>query len=99
MVLEEVGEVPYRVDRLLQQLIDSGALDGAVGIGLGEFVDCDPPEDAGWTLEDVLRDRLAPLGLPVVRGLPVGHGPRNRAWRVGAHGTLDADGLRQAHVG
>ena len=98
VVLEDVGEVPYRIDRLIQQLIDSGALSGAVGIALGEFRGCEAAQDASWTLEDVLADRLLPLGIPVLAGLPTGHGPQNRAWRVGDAGTLSAEGLCQADV-
>lgn len=98
VVLEDVGEVPYRIDRLIQQLIDSGGLSGAVGIALGEFRGCEAAQGVGWTLEDVLRARLLPLEIPVLAGLPIGHGPRNRAWRVGHEGTLSADGLCQADV-
>lgn len=94
VVLEEIGEAPYRVDRLLSQLVAAGFFEGARGIALGELCGCDAPQGAGWTVEDVVLDLLAPLGLPVVAGLPVGHGPRNHAWVHGAHGRLGPDGLR-----
>jgi muramoyltetrapeptide carboxypeptidase len=98
VVLEEIAEAPYKVDRLIQQLIDSGGLEGAVGLAIGEFRDCDAPVEADWTIRNVIEDKLAPLGLPVVEGLPVGHGPSNRPWRVGEVGTLGADGLGQSRV-
>jgi muramoyltetrapeptide carboxypeptidase len=98
VLLEEIAEPPYKVDRLIQQLVSSGALSGAVGIGLGEFKNCAAPAEAGWSLGDVLEDALAPLGIPIVTGLPVGHGTSNQAWRVGQDGTLGPDGLRQADV-
>ena len=98
-MLEEIAEAPYKVDRLIQQLIDSGGLEGAVGLAIGEFRDCDAPVEADWTIRNVIEDKLAPLGLPVVEGLPVGHGPSNRPWRVGEVGTLGADGLGQSRVG
>ncbi|MDI3283648.1 LD-carboxypeptidase [Polyangium sp. 15x6] len=95
VVLEEVTEVPYRVDRLIMQLRLSGALDGAVGIALGDFVKCDPPEGARYELTDVLREALEPLGLPVWSGLKTGHGTCNLAWRIGTDGKLGAAGLTQ----
>ena len=93
VVLEDVGEAPYRLDRALTQLLRAGAFVGARGIALGEFVSCKPPEGADWTLLDVLLERLGPLGVPIVAGLPVGHGARNHAWPVGGAGVLDAEGL------
>ncbi|MDI1478105.1 LD-carboxypeptidase [Polyangium sp. y55x31] len=98
VVLEEVTEVPYRVDRLITQLRLSGALDGAVGIALGDFVKCDPPEGAGYELTDVLREALAPLGLPVWSRLTLGHDKRNLAFCIGEEGSLGAGGLAQARA-
>lgn len=93
VVLEDVGEPAYRLDRLLAQLCHSGALEGAVGVVLGTFSQCALPPGADWTLEDLLLDRLAPLNIPVIAGVPVGHSPANRAWCHGAEGVLSADGL------
>lgn len=92
-LLEDVGEAPYRLDRMLTQLLQSGALDGCLGIALGEFVDCRVPQGADWTLEGVLADLLAPLGVPVVAGLPVGHGRRNHALVQEATVWLHGEGL------
>lgn len=82
VVLEDVGEPPYRIDRMLQQLIDAGGLEGATGIAFGEFDGCNPPDGASFTLKDVLLEKVGRLGLPVIGGLPFGHGARNRpfAW-------------------
>lgn len=82
LVLEDVGEHPYRLERMLAQLRDSGTLDGAAGIALGTFDGCDPPKGAAWTMDEVFEEWLAPLGVPIVSGLPIGHGAGNRAWRV-----------------
>jgi muramoyltetrapeptide carboxypeptidase len=84
VVLEEVNEAPYKIDRLLTQLIDAGCLDGVAGIAIGSLLGAEPPEGADWTMYDVLTDLLAPLGVPVLVGLPIGHGARNHAFRVGA---------------
>lgn len=93
VLLEDIGEPPYKVDRMLTQLRLAGCLEGAVGIALGTFTGCEPPAGADWTLEQVLADLLAPLGLPVVAGLPVGHGAANRAWLHGRRVRLHEGGL------
>ena len=61
------------VDRQLTQLISSGALDGLAGIALGSFEGFRGYRDRGWTLANVLNDRLGPLGVPVLGGLYAGH--------------------------
>lgn len=93
LVLEDVGEALYRLDRMLQQLASSGFFDGVAAIAFGEFAQCVPPKDATWTLRDVLLDHVASLGVPVLGGLPIGHGAANRPFAWGAcaridHGTL-----------
>jgi len=95
VILEDVTETPYRIDRLIMQLRQSGAFDGAVAIALGDFVKCDPPADAGYTLLDVLREALEPLDVPVWFGLPIGHGSTNLAWRVGAPAEIGPGGFVQ----
>ena len=66
----------------------AGTFDGVRGIALGTFYGCEAPNDAGWSLGDILRERLSPLNIPVVAGMPMGHGPNNFPWRVGAHARL-----------
>ncbi|GLW23298.1 MULTISPECIES: S66 peptidase family protein [Microbispora] len=74
VLLEDVTEEPYRIDRMVTQLLQAGCLDGAAGIVLGSWVDCGDPLP-------VLAERLAPLGVPVLAGLPVGHGsPQLSMW-------------------
>ena len=86
-VLEEVGEEVYRVDRMLTQLLRSGWFDGVRGIALGAFTDCATPE----AVRDLMTDRLGPLGVPLLWGLPVGHEPHNLAFAFGVPAVLDAD--------
>ena len=93
VVLEEIGEAPYKVDRLLTQLLDAGCLDGVSGLALGAFLGAEPPAEADWTLRDVLLERLGPLGVPVLAELPIGHGPANRAFRLGVPARLSPDGF------
>lgn len=96
VVLEDITEAPYRIDRLITQLRLSGVLDGARAIALGDFVRCDPPAGADYSLEDVLREALAPLGIPVWAGLPMAHGTTNLAWRVGVAGEIGENGFVQS---
>jgi muramoyltetrapeptide carboxypeptidase len=89
--LEETGEEAYRVDRLLQHLRSSGALAGARAVLLGTFHV--PPTKRSFPgdrdVADVFRDHLLPLGVPVVRGLPAGHGPGKWTLPLGGTASLD----------
>jgi muramoyltetrapeptide carboxypeptidase len=93
LLLEDVTERPYRIDRMLMNLEVGGHLARLSAVLLGEFAQCLPGPD-GVSVEAVLRERLAGLGVPVVAGLPVGHGARNDAIVLGAHAELDATGPR-----
>lgn len=91
LALEDVTEAPYRIDRMLTQWRMSGAFKGVRGIALGRFSRCDPPKDIpSWTVEEVLRDRLGDLDLPIVSNLPFGHEGANAALLVGQTVELDA---------
>lgn len=76
LMLEDVKEAPYRVDRMLTQLMLSGDLASVAGIALGSFRDCVPGVDddqPSWTVDETLRDRLGSLRKPMITRLPVGH--------------------------
>ena len=88
VVLEDVGEKAYRLDRSLTQLVQAGAFTGARAVVIGELLDC-PSPDPAWTSLDVVRDVLAPLNLPLATGLEVGHGNSSRALALGASAMLD----------
>ncbi len=90
LFLEELGEPPYRIDRMITQLRQTGKLDSVAGILLGSFVDCEPTQ-ANYTLEESLRDILADLDVPVLAGFPAGHGNQNWALPLGVTVRLDAD--------
>jgi muramoyltetrapeptide carboxypeptidase len=93
LVIEEVDEAPYRIDRMLTQLRLNGALARVAGIVAGGWTNCDVPEDhryAGLRLADVLADRLQDLGVPVLLGLPVGHIDEQWTLPLGATVLLDA---------
>ncbi|MFG2825122.1 LD-carboxypeptidase [Kitasatospora sp. NPDC048365] len=86
LVLEDVNEQPYQLDRILTQLLRSGALDGVAGVVLGSWESCGPPED----VHRVMEDRLAPLGVPVLWNLAFGHGPSALTIPLGVPAVLDA---------
>lgn len=76
--LEEFLEEPYRVDRMLTQMIQAGKFSNAAGIALGVFKLCEPNKtnpafQGSFSLLDVLKDRLGNLGIPVIYGLSFGH--------------------------
>jgi muramoyltetrapeptide carboxypeptidase len=85
-----------RIDRQITQLKRAGALNNLAGIALGLFTGFDDYEDRGWTLVDVLKDHLEPLGIPVLGGLNVGHNgigvdglPDQTCVKLGAPATID----------
>lgn len=87
LFIEDVTEAPYRVDRLMMQLLLSGALDRVAGVIVGQFTDCD---DDVTSATSVVRSLLAPLGVPVIANAPVGHVPENWTVPVGVRARLDA---------
>ncbi|MEZ4394352.1 MAG: LD-carboxypeptidase [Polyangiales bacterium] len=91
LLLEDVSEAPYRLDRMLTSLRLSGALRGVRAVVLGEFTGCDARAD-GVSADEVLRERLGDLGVPVLARAPFGHGATHRAWVQGAPVRVTADG-------
>lgn len=95
LLIEEVDERPYSVDRLLTQLLNAGLLQKLSGIVLGAFTSCEDPvgiksREYRQSVSDVLYERLYPLGIPVLKGLPVGHQALNACIPLGARVTLYA---------
>ena len=94
---EEVGAAPIQIDRALLHLQQTGKLDGVCGIVVGELAGCEWHEHTSAprskTLEDVLDDRLGGLGVPVLYGLPLGHGSSLATLPLGVEATVDADSL------
>jgi muramoyltetrapeptide carboxypeptidase len=91
--LEDVSEKPYRIDRMLTQLLAVGAFDEVAGFALGTFKDCEYERsysgEPRQTLRDVVIERLSRLGKPIVLGLPFGHEPHNCTLPLGVLATLD----------
>jgi muramoyltetrapeptide carboxypeptidase len=91
LLFEEVAEKPYALDRMLHQLGAAGKLDALAGVGVGHLVECVDPKRATPSAEDVVLEALAPLGIPIVLGLPFGHGRPNLTWPFGVRGALDGE--------
>ncbi len=92
LAFEDVGEAPYRLDRMLTQWRAMDKLHGVKGIALGRFSGWEPvTTEPTLTVEEVMRDRLSDLGIPIVSNLPFGHDGENAALPVGLPVQLDAD--------
>jgi muramoyltetrapeptide carboxypeptidase len=87
LLLEDIGEEAYRLDRFLTQLLRSGWLDGVAGIVLGSWEDCGPQDE----VRALLLDRLRPLGVPVLESLGFGHCLPALTVPLGVPAVLDAD--------
>lgn len=90
LFLEDVGESPYRIDRMLTNLRQAGWFDEVGAILLGQFTDCER-ESEGCSVDEVLKERLLPLGLPMLAGFPAGHEADNHALPLNCPVQLDAE--------
>ena len=86
---EDINEAPYRVNRMLTQLEQSGELRRAAGVMFGICRKCSDDEPT-VSFDEVLADRLEPLGIPAASGLSFGHVPFNFTIPMGVRGRLDA---------
>ena len=90
LVLEDVGEAPYRVDRMLTQWRSAGLLDKVAGVACGRFSWMEDDIQPGdFSMEEILENRLGGLGVPLVVNLPIGHGLPNQALPLGQRARLD----------
>jgi muramoyltetrapeptide carboxypeptidase len=98
LVVEDVGEANYRVDRMLRQLELSGAFGKLAGIAFGHFTEgSDPTDVAARLLDDVLHEAVKFAGGPALAGIPMGHIADQWTIPLGAIAELDAD-ARTLHV-
>ena len=93
LLLEDLSEQPYRLDRMWTHLELSGVLRRIRGIVLGQFIGCEP-RDGGFTAAQVLRDLAAATGVPCASGFPIGHGDVNEPVPLGVRVRLEADVAR-----
>ena len=91
LILEDVGEAPYRIDRMLTQWRSAGLLEGVAGVGCGRFSwkeDDILPGD--FSMAEILEERLGDLDVPLVVDLPLGHGLPNFSLPLGRASCLNA---------
>jgi len=91
LFLEDVGEDLWRIDRMLAHLRMSGVLRGLAGVAVGRFTEMKrSTDDGGLGLDEVLHAYLAPLGIPVAAGFPIGHIPSQWTLPIGVVAELNA---------
>lgn len=92
LFLEDIGEDPYKIDRMMSTLKLNGTLDQIKGFVFGQCTDCTPSGGYGsLTLDDILDDYILPLGIPAYKGAMIGHVSKQFIIPVGAKVKLDAD--------
>ena len=87
LFLEEYGEAPYRIDRMLTQMKLSGCFDGIAGLALGTFKDCGDFKNIVKIINNIFSD----FDIPVLSGFEIGHGYNNLTIPVGGRAELDTD--------
>jgi muramoyltetrapeptide carboxypeptidase len=93
LFIEDIGEKPFRIDRMLVQLRLAGKLDKVRGFVFGEMLDCAPPKGETYTLQQVIMRVLADYDVPVVYGLKSGHViSGNVMLPIGVQAELKAEG-------
>jgi muramoyltetrapeptide carboxypeptidase len=96
LFLEDHSEAPYRFDRMLTHLLNAGVLQQVAGVAIGINRNCSDPNarkggEYRQTLQDVLKERLVRVKVPVVTGLPFGHVSLNATLPIGVRATLDGN--------
>lgn len=91
VLLEDVEEAPYRIDRMLTQLADVESFTKAKGIIFGVCKGCDRKRTTeNFTLREVIMDRVSPLGIPAAYGMSFGHIPQNSTLPIGIEAYFNA---------
>lgn len=94
LFIEDIGEKPFRIDRMLMQLRIAGKLDEVRGFVFGEMLDCLPPKGETYTLQEVIMRVLEPYKVPIIYGLKSGHVTGgNITLPIGVQAELAAEGL------
>lgn len=97
LFLEEVGEEPHKIDRMLNQLLQAGKLDGIAGAVIGECHGCGSATHGpafpygNFSVEEVFCDYFGKLDIPVISGMAIGHGTFKTTMPIGVSATLDAN--------
>ena len=93
LFIEDIGEKPFRIDRMLMQLRLAGKLEKVRGFVFGEMLDCAPPKGETYTLQQIIMRVLEPYNVPIVYGLKSGHVTTgNITLPIGVQAELGAEG-------
>lgn len=87
LIVEDTGEKPYRIDRMLTQMKLAGVFNGLCGLGIGTFENCGEADE----LFEIIARIFNPIHIPILAGFDIGHGPDNIAVPFGIEAVLDAD--------
>ena len=93
LFLEDRGEKPYRIDRMLTQMKQADCFQNLAGLILGDFIDCGSPQEIIRIFTDAFDD----VSIPIVAGCEAGHGKQNLTIPLGLEATLDADNCRLSY--
>lgn len=94
LFIEDIGEEPYRIDRMLIQLKHANKFNDCNGILIGNWKDCEPLNPVqSLTIEEVFKDIIVPFGKPVISNFYSGHMTPNITVPLGVEAILDADNL------
>jgi muramoyltetrapeptide carboxypeptidase len=91
LFIEDIGEEPYKVDRMLTHLARAGFLKNISGFIFGQCTDCKPDGSRGFTMKEVIQQHILPLEIPAVIGMDIVHDPDNFTIPVGVKASLDAN--------
>jgi len=91
LALEAIDLMPGEIVGALTQLLNSGVLEGVRGVAVGQFVRSAAPAPGKWSFLEILDDRLGTLGIPILGGLPFGHGRIPSTVPLGTTAVLDAE--------
>jgi muramoyltetrapeptide carboxypeptidase len=94
LFLEDRGEAPYRIDRMLFQMKLAGCFQRLAGLILGDFIDCGSPEEIIRIFTNLFEDSA----IPILAGFEAGHGKQNITLPLGLEATLDADNHRLSYL-
>ncbi len=90
LFIEDRGEALYRIDRMLTHLALSGSVEGIRGLITGDFVGCGDPA----AIDQLIKERFEPMGIPIAAGFPLGHGPNNTTLPLGIPAELNTDQMK-----
>ena len=95
LVLEDISEEPYKIDRMLTHWRLAGIFNNLAGLCFGKFINCseqkDIPKNETFQLTEILKDRVKDLNIPIIANLPIGHCEGNASLPLGKEAFLDGD--------